>query len=335
VATLNGPIKKYKVHLIAQGFTQVYGEDYFNTYSPVARICRFCLILALLACYNWDIESFNFVGAYLNGELDSNKEIYMQSPPGYSSDACSVKRLQKSLYGLKQAGCKWYDTLVQALASLGFHMTSADPGVFYACVGEHILILAVHVDNCVLTGSSNTLIATYKQKLNACYTLTDLGPLHWLLGIKVTCGHAAHTISLSQSSYINTILAHFSFTDAKPYGSPMIPGAVYLKKGAPSSPEEASCMKHTLYCQAIGSLMYTAITTHPDISFTISALSCFLANPGNAHWEAVKCVFHYLKGTKDLQLTYGSERQDLQGYTDADGSTQEDQRAMSGYTLMH
>ncbi len=130
------------------------------------------------------------------------------------------------------------------------------------------------------------------------------------------------------------ILAHFSFMDAKPYGSPMIPGAVYSKKDAPSSPEEASHMEHTLYHQAIGSLMYTAIATHPNTSFTISALSHFLANPGNTHWEAVKHVFHYLKGTKDLQLTYGSERQDLQGYTDADGSTQEDQQAMSGYTFL-
>ncbi len=82
-------------------------------------------------------------------------------------------------------------------------MTSTDPRVFYACIEEHILILVVHVDDCVLTGSSKDLIATYKQKLNACYMLTDLGPLHWLLGIKVTCNHAAHTTSLSQTSYIN------------------------------------------------------------------------------------------------------------------------------------
>ncbi len=193
----NGSIEKYKVCLIAQGFTQVYGEDYFNTYFPIARLCSFHLILALAAHHNWDIESFNFVGAYLNGKLNSNKEIYMQPPPGYSSNTCKVKQLQKSLYGLKQAGCKWYDTLVCALSSLGFHTTSTNPGVFYAHMDKQVLILAVHVDDCVLTGSSKDLIATYKQKLNACYTLTNLGPLHWLLGIKITCNQAAHTISLS------------------------------------------------------------------------------------------------------------------------------------------
>jgi hypothetical protein len=87
----DGSIEKYKARLVARGFTQVYGEDYFNTYSPVARLCSFRLILALAARYDWDIESFDFVGAYLNGELDSNEEIYMQSPPGYSSDARTMK----------------------------------------------------------------------------------------------------------------------------------------------------------------------------------------------------------------------------------------------------
>jgi hypothetical protein len=111
-------------------------------------------------------------------ELDDNKEIYMQSPLGYESNAKTVKQLQKSLYRLKQARHKWCDTLVYTLMSLGFQTTCVDPGVFFAHVDEHILILAVHVDDCILTGSSNKLITLYKKKLNACYVLTDLGPLY-------------------------------------------------------------------------------------------------------------------------------------------------------------
>ncbi len=194
----------------------------------------------IAAHYDWDIDSFDFVGAYLNGELDNKEEIYMQSPPGYSSNADSVKWLKKLLYGLKQAGHKWYDTLVCALKKLGFCTTYANPGVFYTRVEEHILILAVYVDDCIFTGSSNKLIALYKQKLNSCYMLTDLGPLHWFLGIKITCDHAAHTISLSQSAYLNSILSCFSFTNAKPYGSPMTPGANYSKKDAPATANKAA-----------------------------------------------------------------------------------------------
>src|SRR5260370_35043033 len=107
----------------------------------------------------------------------------MQSPPGYSSDADSVKRLKKSLYGLKQAGRKWYDTLVRALKKLGFRTTYADPGAFYARVKEPILILGVYVDHYIFTGSSTNLIALSRQKLNSGYPLTDSRPLHGLLGI--------------------------------------------------------------------------------------------------------------------------------------------------------
>ena len=196
----------------------------------------------------------------------------MQSPPGYSSDANSIKQLQKSLYGLKQAGRKWYDTLVCALKKLGFRTTHANLGVFYTRVDKHILILAVYVNDCIFTGSSNQLIVSYKEKLNSCYMLTDLGPLHWLLGIKITCDHTAHTISLSQSSYLDSILTHFSFANMKAYGSPMVPGANYSKKDAPATADKAARMKHTPYCQAIGSLMYAAITTCPNITFAISLL---------------------------------------------------------------
>jgi len=174
----------------------------------------------------------------------------------------------------------------------------------------------------------------YKRKLNNCHALTDLGPVHWLLGIQIIHDHAVHTISLSQHSFIDTILSRFLMADVKPYGSPMIPGAIYMKKELPFSPEEATHMQHTLYHQAIGSLIYLAVATCPDIAFTVSMLSHFLNDPGDAHWEVVKCIFRYLKSTRDLQLTYGSEQHDLEGYTDAEGGGQEDRHTISGYTFL-
>ncbi len=89
-----------------------------------------------------------------------------------------------------------------------------------------------------------------------------------------------------------------------------------------------------LYREAIGSLMYASVATRPDISFAVSTLSRFLEDPGNAHWEVVKRIFRYLSGTKDLELTYGMERHDLVGFTDADGATQEHRHAISGYIFL-
>jgi hypothetical protein len=104
---------------------------------------------------------------------------------------------------------------------------------------------------------------------------------------------------------------------------------------APSDDTEAALMKKTPYREAISSLMYAAaVATHPNISFTVSALSQFLENPGQLHWEAMKCVLHYLSGTKDCVLTYGNERHKLLGFTDADGALQEHRHTVSGYAFL-
>ena len=122
----------------------------------------------------------------------------MEEPPGYETPReDSVVRLQKAIYRLKQAGRKWYDPLLCILTDIGFSVRGADPEVFMARKGRHILILAAHVDDCVITRSSPELIKDFKMKLNDCYTLTELGPVQWLLGIKVMRNREACTISLS------------------------------------------------------------------------------------------------------------------------------------------
>jgi hypothetical protein len=225
----DGTINKYKARLIMRGFTQQYGIDYYDTYSLVAKLTSFRTILALAAQYDWDVESFNFNGAYLNGKLEQDEEIYMQPPPGYDTmGEGRVLRLLKSLYGLKQARRRWYGTLAHTLTDLRFCTSQADPVVFHARVAEETFILAIHVDNCTLTGSLSALITQYKQRINACFPLTDPGPIHWLLGIKITRNCPARTISFSQRLYINSVLARFGLQDARGYVTPMVPGTSYV-----------------------------------------------------------------------------------------------------------
>jgi hypothetical protein len=158
--------------------------------------------------------------------------------------------------------------------------------------------------------------------------------VHWLLGIKIIRDRQTRTISLSQSAYIKVILARFSLTDTKPSDTPMIPGATYSKKDCPTSPTEVAHMQRVPYREAIGSLMYASVATRPDITFAVSTLSQFLENPGETHWEAVKRVFRYLLGTKELALTYGRDQHELLGFTDADGASQDHRRAISGNAFL-
>ena len=296
----------------------------------MASLTSFRTILTLAVRQDWDIDSFDFDGAYLNGELSPDEEIYMQNPPGYDGGEGTVKHLKKSLYGLKQAGRKWYDTLKRTLASLDFCVSVADPGVFHTRVGEHTIIIAVHVDDCAITGSSGKLLQEYKKKIHARHSITDLGPIHWLLGIKITRDRDARTILLSQESYFDTIIRRFNLESAKSIPTPIIPTISYSVHDAPTDETAAARMARIPYREAIGSLMYASVATCPDISFAVSTLSQFLENPGEAHWEAVKRIFRYLSGTRGHALTYGGERHELTGYTDADGSSQEHRRAVSG-----
>ena len=110
------------------------------------------------------------------------------------------------LYGLKQGAKNWYDSLYKALTKLGFRQTEANHGVFYKEDGNSIVILAIHVDNCMVTGSSTLSINKFKINMNEKYKIMDLGPAHWLLGIKITRNLPEKIISLLQHSYIESII---------------------------------------------------------------------------------------------------------------------------------
>jgi hypothetical protein len=218
--------------------------------------------LAIAACNNWEVKAFNFNSAYLNGELDMDEEIYMQEPLGYeTATEDKVKKLLKALYRLKQASCKWYDVLYGALTDLGFCVTRVDPRVFIVQIGDSILVLAVHIDDCTMIGSLGKLITIYKVKLHKWYALTDLEPVNWLLGIQVMRNCEVRTILLSQEAYIKSILARFELSNAKPYSTAMVPSASYSKSDLPVSANNAMHMQRVPYRKVIGSLMYASVAT--------------------------------------------------------------------------
>jgi hypothetical protein len=139
---------------------------------------------------------------------------------------------------------------------------------------------------------------------------------------------------LSQRSYIDSILRRYGFDDAKPVSTPMDVNIRLTSAQSPSTTEEFAKMRNIPYHEAVGSLMYASLGTRPDITFAVQTVSRFSSKPGIAHWEAVKRIFRYLKGTRDLWLTYGNTVKELEGYADADGSMAEDRKAISGYAFL-
>ena len=138
---------------------------------------------------------------------------------------------------------------------------------------------------------------------------------------------------LSQRSYIDSILRRYGFDDAKPVSTPMDVNIRLTSAQSPSTTEEFAKMRNIPYHEAVGSLMYASLGTRPDITFAVQTVSRFSSKPGIAHWEAVKWIFRYLKGTRDLWLTYGNTVKELEGYADVDGMA-EDRKAISGYAFL-
>jgi hypothetical protein len=300
-------------------------------------LASFRLLLAIAARNDWPVDAFDFDSAYLNSILDDEDEtIYLEQPPHYPTMDPNryIWKLLKTLYGLKQGAKNWYDALCKALADMGFQRAEADHGIFFNRIGADIIVLAVHVDDCMLLGSSQKLMDEFKIQMNKTYKISDLGAIHWLLGIKVTRDLPNQTISLSQHAYIDSIILRYNFTDLKPSAIPMDPCAPLLKSQSPTKLTDIARMKNVPYREAVGSLMYAAMGTRPDIAFAVSTVAQFSDNPGWAHWEAVKRIFRYLRGTQKLELVYGGEKRGLEGYVDADGASQEHRHAISGYVFL-
>jgi hypothetical protein len=174
---------------------------------------------------------------------------------------------------------------------------------------------------------------TFKSGLSQHFEMSDLGELGWILGIRVKRNRPLKTISLSQAAYIDLVVKRFNLSDAPPLQTPIDPNAQVSKAQSPDTEKQQTDMRNIPYREAIGSLMYAAIGTCPDISFAVTLLSQFLENPGRAHWEQAKRVIRYLKGTRNQELTFGPDG-GAEGFSDVNwGNNIDDRHSICGYVF--
>jgi hypothetical protein len=166
-----------------------------------------------------------------------------------------------------------------------------------------------------VTAKSLTMIQRLKEDLRKRYEISDLGELHWILGIEVKCNQVARTISLSQKAYIEYIIKEFNLDDAQLLSVPAEPRTILGSHQSPKTPQELSEMEHIPYAQGVGKLMYYYVATGPQIGYIICVLAQFTSNLGCAHWEALKRVIRYMKGVKDHWLRLGGGDEGLEGFT--------------------
>jgi len=255
-------IVHYKARLVAQGFSQIPGVDYFDTFAPVARLASIRAVLAFAATEDLETGQIDIKEAYLNGELTHDECIYMHQPPGYAKGPF-VCKLKKTLYGLKQSGCRWYQKLVEIMTTLKFSRSEVNQAVFYRRDKRMnlLIIILVHVDDCSIVASAQLLINRFKIEIRKHVDITDLGALHWILGIELKCIHEEKKLLLSQRSYINSILRRYGFDNLKPISTPMDLNVRLSSAQSPTATDDIAKMCDIPYHEAIGSLMYASLGT--------------------------------------------------------------------------
>ncbi len=323
---------KYKARYVAKGYSQIHGLDYFETFSPTARMESVRTLAQLAAQYDLTLHQMDVKGAYLHAPIDS--EIYINQPQGYEKEDDKgnrrlVWKLHKSLYGLKQSGRNWHNILHDFLKEEGLVKSNVDPCLFIQERQGEIVILLVWVDDIILAANSDQSLAAIKEKLSKRFNMKDLGTLSMFLGIQFQQNDGF--VSMSQSHYIETILEKFGYDDCKPRATPCeINPDVYRNDLSSDKvdPKKYRC--------AVGSLVYAMTCTRPDLSYVVTKLSQYLSKPEQENWTMVKHVFRYLKGTSNYSLTYRKNPNGLHllAYCDADwASSLENRHSISGYCV--
>jgi hypothetical protein len=271
--------------------------------------------------------------------MPEDQTVYLSQPPSYFAEGKEdfVWKLGKALYGLKQFGHLWYQKLKGILEHIGFHACKSDPCVFIRSLPSATSIISSHVDDLGLYCDSVAEVALLKSQIRKHVFIKDLGEIQSILGIEVIHDQKARTASLSHRHYIDEVVTRFGKTGAKDVHSPIEMGTRLNLSQCPSTLNEISQMHLKPYQAGVGSLNHAAVMTCPDIAKAVQTVAQFSSNPGKHHWDAVICIIHYLKTTRNWVLTLGGRSATIEvlGYCDADHANSPDHgRSISGYDMM-
>ncbi|GKD02613.1 putative RNA-directed DNA polymerase [Tanacetum coccineum] len=295
-------IERYKVWLVAKGFNQREGIDYEETLSPVVKIATVRCLVSLAVNKGWTVFQLDVNNAFLYGDL--YEDVYMSFPEGYfNKDDKRVCKLNKSLYGLKQALRKWNENLTAALKENGFKQSKSDYSLFVKSKWELFIALLVYVNDIILTGNNISEINKFKEFLKTKFLIKDLRKLKFFLGIEV----------------MDTVLLFF---------------VIEKKKKRTVEKPDLPLTDLTSYQKLIEKLINLTLT-RPDISYTVHSLSQFMHKPLQSHVKLAMRVLRYLKGSpsKGIRFSRGTDLS-LKAYVDLDwAKCPSTRKSVTGYML--
>jgi hypothetical protein len=290
----HGRFQKCKARLVVRGDQQAK-STHEETYAATLAGRSFRTLMAIAARFDLELVQYDAVNAFVNAKLD--RTVFMRMPPGYRKPGL-ILMLRKALYGLRESPLLWQRDLTATLQELGFKTVPHEP----CCMTKGAIIIFFYVDDIVLAYKKERAneIQSIMNKLQNKYKLSGGNPLQWFLGIEIIRDREKKLLWLSQSDYLDKIANLVDRTDYR-HETPM------KREELLAYNEQASLPSIRRYQRKVGSILYAAVITRPDVAFAATRLARFNANPGPQHHAAADQALLYLRSTKTLALQFGGD----------------------------
>ncbi|GJQ89074.1 putative ribonuclease H-like domain-containing protein [Tanacetum coccineum] len=290
-----GSILKNKAQLVARGCRQEDGIDFEESFALIARLEAIRIFLAFAAHMNMVVYQMDVKTAFLNGNL--REEVYVSQPDGFvdKDKPNHVYKLKKALYGLKQAPRTWYDMLSSFLISQDFSKGSVDPTLFIRRDSKELLLVQIYVDDIIFAASTPELCDLIAKIMCSKFKMSMMGKISFFLGLQIS--QSPRGIFVNQSKYALESLKKYGFDSCDPLDTPMV------EKFKLDEDKEGKAVDPLHYRGMIDTLLYLT-ASRPDLEFAICMCARYQARPTKKHFNTVKRIFRYLKGTVNRGLWY-------------------------------
>lgn len=314
-------IERFKARIVARGFLQRQGVDFEEIFAPVVSHTTIRCFLVFAASMKMNIHHIDIKTAFLNSKLD--KRVTAKPPPGLGLDG-QLLILDKALYGLRQAPKCWNEHFDRILKKLNFSQSKVDRCIYVNHSEEGDLYLLLYVDDCLLASVNRERIEHFKKMIGKEIKLRDLGEVCKFNGLNIEKDAHGHFI-VSQDQYIRECMMEFELENTKTISK--LPQVETLDLNGPELDQESAKRFRAL----IGSLLYIANVTRPDVCFAVNYLSRFMKNPNKQHWVYAKKVLIYVHSTINRRLHLGKfNDSQLIGFADASYAMNPDFKSQSG-----
>jgi hypothetical protein len=285
----------YKARICVRGDLQNHTTD--DIYAATGAYRSFRILMALVCAFGLLCHQIDFKNAFTNADID--EEIYTTCPPGYNKPG-KVWKLLKALYGLRKSPKLWFNELVSFLKGLGFHHCPDEPCILIN--NETGIILFLYVDDLLVLARQECIcqINEFKAAVNSKYGIKDLGEAINFLNIRILRDIQAKKLWICQDEYIDKLCTKFGIdVTSRTANTPLI------SSYHPQPFEGQATIQQIMEMQEkVGSILYAAVVSRPDISFAASQLSQFATNPSPEHLRYVNRVISYLQTTKYYAIEF-------------------------------